>query len=115
MTDGGQKCPPKILCKLPIDKLQKMWYNWRPALCRAGRNFHYTTAPTKNQLTNWLKREIEKIPNLCNITTCKIGLYVVYYHCSQEREPTEGCFRVIGAFGGSSYTAKVRSPRAKQK
>ena len=77
MTYGGQKCPPKILCILPIDKLQKMWYNWRPALCRAGRNFHYTTAPTKSQLTKWLKKEIEKIPNLCNITTCILLLDVV--------------------------------------
>ena len=77
MTYGGQKCPPKILCILPIDKNLKMCYNWRPALCRAGRNFHYTTAPTKSQLTNWLKKEIEKIPNLCNITTCILLLGVV--------------------------------------
>lgn len=39
-----------FLAILPIDKREKVWYNWRPGDVRLGPNFNYTPPPHKKSI-----------------------------------------------------------------
>ena len=71
--------------KLPIDKSEKMWYNWPGAHGQGARNFHYIILLAICQAKSRKKLHKYFIPILCNIPSCNLLRGVVLYWCQGER------------------------------
>ena len=71
--------------KLPIDKSEKMWYNWPGANDQGARNFHYIILLAICQAKSCKKLYKYFIPILCNLPSCILLLDVILYWCQGER------------------------------